>query len=117
MLAGFVAIVMSGHFYCTLLIFFVNVGIFREILSLKRNLDKETKIPYFMFLNWYFFSVAIFYEACQLLQHKLVTFLHQSQILSQIIVYHNLITFMLWVIGFLLFVVSLKKGFYRYQFR
>mmetsp|Transcript_9884 Transcript_9884/g.8423 ORF Transcript_9884/g.8423 Transcript_9884/m.8423 type:complete len:139 (-) Transcript_9884:634-1050(-) len=31
--------------------------------------------------------------------------------------YHNLITFALWLAGFLSFVLTLKKGFYRYQFK
>ena len=31
--------------------------------------------------------------------------------------YHNFISFLLWILGFLLFVMALKKGFYRYQFR
>ena len=31
--------------------------------------------------------------------------------------YQNFIAFLLWILGFLLFVLSLKKGFYRYQFR
>mmetsp|Transcript_26978 Transcript_26978/g.23867 ORF Transcript_26978/g.23867 Transcript_26978/m.23867 type:complete len:88 (-) Transcript_26978:613-876(-) len=31
--------------------------------------------------------------------------------------YHNFAAFVFWIIGFLAFVMSLKKGFYRYQFR
>lgn len=31
--------------------------------------------------------------------------------------YHSFITFCMWVIGFLAFVLTLKKGCYRYQFK
>jgi len=61
MLLAFIAIIAAGHIYCAVLIFFMNLGMVKEILSLKRNREKETEVSFSMKLNWYFFAVAVFY--------------------------------------------------------
>ncbi len=71
MLFSFIAIIAAGHFYVALLILLVNIEIFREILSLKRNYEKELKFPYFFIINWYFFAVAIFFFFGKLFSSKL----------------------------------------------
>ena len=55
MVLGFIAIIAAGHFYCCLLVLLINVCIFKEIISLKRNQQREAKLPYFFIINWYFF--------------------------------------------------------------
>lgn len=53
----------------------------------------------------------------KLLSSKLGSFVFKQQWLQHILEFHNILSFMLWVGGFLLFTLSLKKGYYRYQFR
>ncbi len=36
-------------------------GIFKEIISLKRNINKEVRIPWFFVINWYFFFVGNYF--------------------------------------------------------
>lgn len=55
MVLGFIAIIAAGHFYCGLLVIIINVCIFKELISLKRNEQREAKLPYFSFICWYFF--------------------------------------------------------------
>jgi hypothetical protein len=59
MLIGFIAFICAGHFYLSLMIIWLNFAIFNEILSLKRNFEKELKFPHFWKLNWYFSSFSI----------------------------------------------------------
>lgn len=74
MLLGYITIINAGHFYVASLVFLINIAIFKEILSLKRNYDKEIKIPLFYLLNWYFFAVAVFYFYGKLFSSKLTRF-------------------------------------------
>ena len=71
MLLFFILIMFAGHFYVACTVFLLNVGIFKEILSLKRNYDKEMKIPLFFLINWYFFGVAVFFFYGKLFSSKL----------------------------------------------
>lgn len=40
----FVTVTLMGHFYLGILVFFVETVIFREIISLKQNEDKDLKV-------------------------------------------------------------------------
>jgi CDP-diglyceride synthetase len=53
MLGGFVAIISMGHFYCGLLVFAITCLIFKELIALKRNVEKDKDLPYFFLINWY----------------------------------------------------------------
>lgn len=44
---------------------------FKEILDLKRNREKDSKIPYSSFVNWYFFGVATIFFYGKLFSNKL----------------------------------------------
>jgi phosphatidate cytidylyltransferase len=119
MLLLFILIIFAGHFYVVCIVLLLNIGIFKEIISLKRNYEKENKIPLFSFINWYFFSVAVFLFYGKLFSSKLsrVVWEPSNHIAYFIMAYHNILSFMLWIAGFLIFVLSLKQGYYRYQFR
>jgi len=117
MLLVFVAIILAGHFYCAVLIFLMNIGMVKEILSLKRNKEKENHVPFSLFLNWYFFAVATFFFYGRVFGNKLTKFVLTNRALHFLVAYHGIISFMLWIFGFLIFVLTLKKGYYRYQFQ
>lgn len=85
MLVLFILIFLAGHFYVSLLIIAINMGIFHEILSLKRNYEKEVKIMKFRFLSWYFFAVAIFFFYGKLFSSKLTKYTLTSKSISVII--------------------------------
>ena len=71
MLLAFVAIILAGHFYCAFFVFLMDIGMVKEILSLKRNKEKENHVPFSMVLNWYFFVVASFYFYGKVFANKL----------------------------------------------
>jgi len=110
MLLGFILVIAAGHFYVALIVLLLNIGIFKEIISLKRNYEKENKIPLFSFINWYFFTVGVFFFYGKLFSSKLsrVVWDPANQFGYFIVSYHNILSFMLWIVGFLIFVLSLK---------
>ena len=131
MLLGFIGIIAAGHFYCALLVFFMGVGMVREILSLKRNRERDHEVQFSLALNWYFFAVAVFFFYGRLFSTVLTSFsltnvyvyevyfnsYRTNAYLQILVTYHEFITFTLWIAGFLMFTLSLKKGYLRYQFR
>jgi phosphatidate cytidylyltransferase len=114
MILGFMAVLWAGHIYIIGLVLLTNIGIFKEIVGLKRNYEKEINVRYSPLINWYFFAIATFFCYGKLFQSKLQEYAFKHHMLSFVLKYHNIITFMLWVAGFLVFTLSLKKGYYRY---
>ena len=74
MLLGFIGIIAAGHFYCAALVFLMGVGMVREILSLKRNREKDHEVQFSLALNWYFFAVAVFFFYGRLFSTVLTSF-------------------------------------------
>ena len=58
MIASFIIILSAGHIYCCLLVLLINICIFKEIIGLKRNEQREAKLPYNYMINWYFFAIT-----------------------------------------------------------
>lgn len=114
MLFGFITIIASGHFWCVIFALFICTLIFKEILQLKRNYEREKKIPYFKTLNWYFFIVGCYYCFGTLFSEKLPKVLFTHHYIYMIFSKHDLISFFLWIPGFLTFVLTLEQGYYRY---
>jgi phosphatidate cytidylyltransferase len=69
------------------------------------------------YLNWYFFGLANFYCVGNFLLKAFPMMVLNNRILHSILVYHNFISFCLFVGGFVSFVLSLKHGYLKYQFR
>ena len=72
MVGGFILILSAGHFYCCLLVLLINICIFKEIIALKRNAHRETKLPYFSIINWYFFGVTELLVTSLFISHKMI---------------------------------------------
>eukprot|EP00744_Colponema_vietnamica_P001692 GILI01002781.1.p1 GENE.GILI01002781.1~~GILI01002781.1.p1 ORF type:complete len:458 (-),score=145.73 GILI01002781.1:374-1693(-) len=117
MFFSFVGILCAGHFYCAILVVIVNFGIFREILKLKRNENKDRKLPFFFLLHWYFFFVCIFFMYSRFLRDRLELLAAYHPLIEAALSYNTLISFLAYLAGFCAFVLSLQKGQYKYQFQ
>jgi len=116
MFLSFLFLIASGQFFVMLLVIAIKVGMFREVLALKRNREKDTRIPLFRSLNWYFFVVCIYFTYGMILQHR-ISVVHLEMGYVGILTDHHLFkSFILWVIGFMAFILCLEKGSYKYQF-
>jgi hypothetical protein len=116
MLVGFIGFIALGNFYCALLVLLVIMAIYKELLDLERYKERNYEIKNFYFVSWYFFFLCIYYFYIKLLLDKLL-YLKRYPIINYILQYHNLVSFMLYMMGFMLFINSLTKGYYKYQFR
>ena len=74
MLLLFILFFSAGHLYASLLVFLVNVGIFRELIKIKRRKERDRKIPLFYLISWYFFAVCIFFLYPRYIEDKLMKY-------------------------------------------
>lgn len=108
-----------GHVYCAILVLNLSFFMYKEIISLKRKDDKDKK-NLFSWIDWYYFAAFAFLMIPNLFVRRvLVEGAIQSGTYLHLILYdyHKLISFGLFVFGILLFVWSLERGSYRYQFQ
>ena len=116
MLIAFLGFISLGNFYCAVLVIVVIMLIYSELLDISRYKDRNQEVKNYYFLSWYFFFTCVYYFYIKVLLDKL-NYLNKYQIFNYLFKYHNLISFALYILGFLIFIRSLTKGCYRYQFR
>ena len=117
MLIGFIGVISMGNFYCSLLVLLVIMLIHAELIDLEVYRERNQEIKNYYLWNWWFFFVCIFFFYIRLLNEKLAWLMLSYKITALIYRYHTLISFMLYLFGFLIFLKSLTYGKYRYQFR
>lgn len=72
LLIGFILIIMAGQFYCSLLIFFVIMAIYSELLDLSIYKERNKEVKNYYLLSWYFFFVCIYFSYIRMLGDKLM---------------------------------------------
>jgi len=112
---AFMLINLMGHFYCALFVYFIQIGIFREIISLKRNYIRERPVKVTVYILWYVFLTSTAFIFFWYFSDKL--YFTYSPTIQYILRYKTSIFFSLYTLGFLGFVLSLKMGYIRYQIR
>jgi len=91
---------------------------YKEIISLKRKEEKD-KRNVFSWIDWYNFGVFAFFLLPKLFLRRILVdnAVNPGTLVHSIFYdYHNLISFSLMVVGILIFVLSLDRRTYRYQF-
>ena len=69
------------------------------------------------YINWLIFIIVNYYCIGLVILHKFPVLGVWYPILRLILSYHNFVTFCLLIFAFLSFVLSLKRGYLKYQFR
>lgn len=114
MIGFFVAIVLSGHVYLATLIAVLQVLSFREVINITAGPLKH--IPWGRTLSWYFLVVVMFYLKAQ----SLFGFFHNvgiwERVLWPVMHYHAFLSYCLYMVGFLVFVGTLKQSTCREQY-
>lgn len=116
MLLAFIGLIYLGNFYCAVLVLLIIMAIYSELINIEPYIERNKETKYYYFLAWYFFFFCIYYFYVRQLQDKLL-YLRAFKIISDMVKYHNLISFFLYIIGFIVFIFSLTRGYYKYQFR
>jgi phosphatidate cytidylyltransferase len=95
----------------------------RELFALAVEVRKEKDLPWFRVQQWYFYGTAVFFTYGRFLKAKVATQIASDANGSSalglswfLVAHHSLMSYLGWMFGFVLFVLSLRKGLYVYQF-
>mmetsp|Transcript_19928 Transcript_19928/g.43606 ORF Transcript_19928/g.43606 Transcript_19928/m.43606 type:complete len:435 (-) Transcript_19928:184-1488(-) len=120
MLGGFMLVIYGGHVFLWGLIVCIQVCMVHELFKHAQNMRAEKDLPGFRFLQWYFCGVATFFVHGRFVSNNLWVEISSDKRLARlfgwVLKQHVMLSYMLYIAGFVLFVTSLKKGMYLYQF-
>lgn len=117
LITSFLSIISAGHLYCSVLVVCLIGAIFYEITKLKRNREKEHKLPFFFALRWYWFVVTNFYFLRIFVAPQLERLGRKYSSVEFVLRFHQIIAYGLVLVGIVLFVLSLRRFSLRYQFQ
>ena len=121
--ALFFFLVYLGHFYMFLTVLITQAFLFRELINIRYRQTKELALPWFRTFHWCCFWSAAFWAHGQ---NTLVFLIEQGEekffltksmvsLAETLLEEFKFITFTLYATNLIFFVLSLKKGFYKYQ--
>uniref|UniRef100_H2Z714 Phosphatidate cytidylyltransferase n=1 Tax=Ciona savignyi TaxID=51511 RepID=H2Z714_CIOSA len=121
---GWFTILMFGYFalvtylgtyaFMTSVILF-QVKCFHEIITIGHQVYKSYDLPWFRTLSWYFLLCSNYFFYGTIAEY-FAAFIQSEDYMMFLARYHRLISFMGYLFGFMMFVLSLVKKRYRLQF-
>ncbi|KAK9466102.1 cytidylyltransferase family-domain-containing protein [Lipomyces arxii] len=116
MIVGFFILLSAGHIYIMALVTAIQILTFKEVIALANEPSREKKLPYGKVINWYFLATTIYFLYGESVIYYFKQVVLVDSYLLPFAVHHRFISYMLYVIGFMIFVSSLEKGHYKFQF-
>eukprot|EP00299_Pterocystis_sp_00344_P013211 c6451_g1_i1.p1 GENE.c6451_g1_i1~~c6451_g1_i1.p1 ORF type:complete len:459 (+),score=69.70 c6451_g1_i1:204-1379(+) len=116
MAGTFTGIIIMGHVFVFSLVLLLQSALYHELSILRRDLEKERKLPAIKFVRWYFFFVMMLYGHGRSLKLPVRHLLARLNISPEVIDAHEFVCYILYSLGIVLFVLTLRKGYFRYQF-
>jgi phosphatidate cytidylyltransferase len=117
MIGLFIATVLAGHVYLMTAVMIIATVVYREIILIGLGPVQELKVlPWFRSLHWFFYFVTIYFLYIGSLIRYFEPSVFVGRFLMPFVTHHEMLSFLLYMGGFVTFVVNLRKGFYRFQF-
>ncbi|KAJ2665377.1 phosphatidate cytidylyltransferase [Coemansia sp. RSA 1200] len=115
MIAGFFTVIALGPLSTMLMVLCLQVLIYREVISLSSVPKKERDLPWSRAMNAYFLICLEYYLYGENMHRALKRHPWLEAHLQPFFAHHRFISFSLYLIGFVWFVSTLRKGYYRFQ--
>lgn len=116
MLICFLTCLSSGHLPLILMIALFQILVFREIIAMIAEPARDKKLRWNKSLNWYFLVCTVYYVDFQSFFEFFEDYILKYRVLSILASNHRFISYGLYVAGFVFFVSTLEKGYYKFQF-
>jgi len=117
MIGGFGLIIYGGPLALMITVFCVQVKCFSEIINIGYAVYKLDNLPWFRSLSWYFLVTSNYFFYGETLVEQFGVVINSGPNFLPILVrYHRLISFAMYILGFVWFVLSLVKKYYLRQF-
>ncbi|CAK8678736.1 unnamed protein product [Clavelina lepadiformis] len=116
MIGFFGVLIYFGTFAFMLVVILCQVKCFHEIITIGHQVYKSYDLPWFRTLSWYFLFCTNYFLYGETLAEHFAASIQKEERLMFLARYHRLISYMTYLLGFMLFVLSLVKKRYRLQF-
>lgn len=116
MFGGFAVVVYCGPVALILLIQCIQIKCYHEIISIGHKKYQKHNLPWFRSLSWYFLGCSNYFFYGESISEYFHGVLQKEEVVKTFLTYHRFISFLLYCIGLVLFVLSLKKDYYKVQF-
>ncbi|KAJ2628588.1 phosphatidate cytidylyltransferase, partial [Coemansia sp. RSA 1287] len=115
MIGGFFTFIALGPLSIMLMVLCLQVMIYREVISLSSVPKKERDLPWSRAMNVYFLGCLEYYLYGQNIHRALKRHPWLEAHLQPVFAHHTFISFSMYLLGFVWFVSTLRKGYYRFQ--
>lgn len=121
LIATFIGVIWSGHVPLMFFILLLQFLVARELFRIAYVAQKSKRsLPLIRTQQWYFFFTAVFWLYLRFIKNNLLVEVTSDKTLARLfywaLKHHSLISYILYMGGFVGFVLSLKKGIYLQQF-
>ncbi|XP_046980382.1 phosphatidate cytidylyltransferase, photoreceptor-specific [Schistocerca americana] len=116
MIAGFCLLIYSGPLALMVTTLLVQVKCFEEIINIGYAVYRVHNLPWFRSLSWYFLITSNYFFYGESLVDYFGVVINRTDYLRVLVTYHRFISFSLYLVGFIWFVLSLVKKYYMRQF-
>ncbi|KAI8081482.1 phosphatidate cytidylyltransferase [Halteromyces radiatus] len=115
MIASFFFVLASGYIWSIIGVLFITVMVYNEVVQIACLGAQEQSIRWFKTMSWYFLITTEYFLYGESIIYYFNEIIMVDSFLIPFATHHRFISFMLYVIGFVFFVVNLRKGQYRVQ--
>eukprot|EP00096_Caligus_rogercresseyi_P010827 TRINITY_DN4062_c0_g1_i1.p1 TRINITY_DN4062_c0_g1~~TRINITY_DN4062_c0_g1_i1.p1 ORF type:complete len:431 (-),score=167.77 TRINITY_DN4062_c0_g1_i1:373-1665(-) len=116
MIGGFCLMIYGGPLFLMLTTLVVQVKCFSEIINIGYVVYKVHNLPWFRSLSWYFLVTSNYFFYGESLVDTFGVLVNRLDILTFLVRHHRFISFSMYCLGFVWFVLSLVKQYYMRQF-
>ncbi|XP_014210250.1 phosphatidate cytidylyltransferase, photoreceptor-specific [Copidosoma floridanum] len=116
MIGGFCLIIYGGPLALMITVLIVQVKCFEEIINIGYAVYRIHGLPWFRSLSWYFLITSNYFFYGENLMDYFAVVINRTDYLRFLVTYHRFLSFCLYIIGFVWFVLSLVKKYYMKQF-
>ncbi|KAI8977424.1 cytidylyltransferase family-domain-containing protein [Mycotypha africana] len=117
MIGAFFAILASGHIWVILMVIAISTSVYNEVLQIAQVPAKDSSFKWFKTMSWYFLVTTAYFLYGESIIYYFQHVVLVDRVLLPFATHHRFISFVLYVIGFVFFVMNLQTGQYKRQFR
>ncbi|GAA5816653.1 hypothetical protein MFLAVUS_010183 [Mucor flavus] len=114
MISIFFLILASGYIWSIIMVMIITVLVYREVIHIAYYSAKGN-MRWFKSMSWYYLITTEYFLYGESIIYYFKEIVMVDAFLLPFATHHRFISFMLYVIGFVFFVLNLKKGLYRQQ--
>lgn len=114
MIGAFFIVLASGYIWSIVMVMIITVLVYREVISIAYHSAKGN-LRWFKTMSWYYLITTEYFLYGESIIYYFKEIVMVDAFLLPFATHHRFISFVLYVIGFVFFVMNLKKGQYRSQ--